>query len=210
MKHLIRKLDPKLLAMRNINPKDLIQVNTRTEKQVTKAINAVHARVNKASNQKIMKQIIKLHNKGSYDNASFAQLYSLVDKYVEAVIKPSSVCQKGCGQCCHVNTDVSYPEALYIAANTRRDINFSPKSRGDNERCTFLGDDMSCTIYEYRPLVCRTFHAVDNWEECYIKGNPHHIFGIGSSVVIAELQKHLSNTPNDYLVGYTDINGWFN
>ncbi|ELP6118928.1 YkgJ family cysteine cluster protein [Vibrio vulnificus] len=205
----MKKLDPELLAMRNIDPKDLIHVNTRTEKQVTKAVGAISSRVNKASNQKILKQIIKLHNKGHYDNASFAQLYSLVDKFVESVVKPSSVCQKGCGQCCHVNTDVSYPEALYIAANTSRDINFSPRKRGDNERCTFLSDDMSCSIYEFRPLVCRTFHAVDNWEECYIKGNPHHSFGINSSPTIGELQRKLAENPNDYLVGFTDINGWF-
>lgn len=90
-------------------------------------------------------------------------------------LKPVSACRKGCNHCCHIPVTVSESEARLIAKKTGRKLRqpLTPKSlygtaeseqpAGYDNPCVFLVED-HCTIYEHRPLVCRTLVNMDDDE----------------------------------------------
>lgn len=79
-------------------------------------------------------------------------------------------CRAGCSSCCHAWLTVSPVEAeelragiralspedrSALAARGRREL--EREARGETEpRCAMLSDAGQCTVYEHRPLVCRT------------------------------------------------------
>lgn len=92
-------------------------------------------------------------------------------------IRLTVACKNGCAWCCYQNVEVTIPEAILIAVET----GMPDDSRGGAvdkvaprieevdgfdrvkiaEACPFLGSDNSCTIYEVRPIACRTFFSPD-------------------------------------------------
>lgn len=81
---------------------------------------------------------------------------------IQAKHSASMECKKGCSKCCHTDISVFGVEAERISEW------FSALERKDQEErkslwstqnvpgaCTFLYNDQ-CTIYEARPLICRT------------------------------------------------------
>jgi len=88
-------------------------------------------------------------------------LLSFVAKYMP--------CRKGCNYCCYIKVSISSLEAEYIQTNLgikqhpnlqRKDIYGTP--------CPFLKDG-ACSIYEYRPFVCRRHLALfDNPKWCQL------------------------------------------
>lgn len=76
-------------------------------------------------------------------------------------------CKKGCNFCCHQSIQISSLEASYIASNTgvrpvaltapiyRDPLGFSGKTP-----CPFLKQG-ECSIYEFRPLICRIHVSLD-------------------------------------------------
>ena len=91
-------------------------------------------------------------------------LYAFLDRYLAHVVKGLTACQKGCAYCCHSQVAVSKLEAEYIASKTGRALLKSPNQAMVSEQycdpvkpCPFVDSvDMSCAIYSYRPLLCRT------------------------------------------------------
>lgn len=90
---------------------------------------------------------------------------------------PATRCA-GTGDCCALTDEefdtyyaTMFPlyraEYLYIVAYVER--HFSPQRRQEllsfteerPRRCPFLGEDHSCTIYPVRPLICRTYGAMN-------------------------------------------------
>lgn len=82
-------------------------------------------------------------------------------------------CKKHCNHCCHIGVDVSKEEAQLISRQIGRKI-AQPATRSFfdsdgtrsphlNSPCTFLKDG-GCSIYESRPLLCRTLVNMDNDE----------------------------------------------
>lgn len=80
-------------------------------------------------------------------------------------------CQKGCAECC-MNFDLLPVEFFSIKtalANDEKKV----VSQKNNDGCLFLEKDV-CTIYEHRPIICRT-HGLpllyvgnsDEWELSY-------------------------------------------
>jgi Fe-S-cluster containining protein len=66
-------------------------------------------------------------------------------------------CKLGCHECCKPNLTVNPLEAEVL----RRHLKNHPKeheSFGEN-RCVFLDKQGSCSVYEARPLVCRSHGA---------------------------------------------------
>ncbi|TKG90094.1 YkgJ family cysteine cluster protein [Puteibacter caeruleilacunae] len=81
-------------------------------------------------------------------------------------------CAKGCSECC-MNFDV-FPVELYSIQQALKD--YTPTSDQltptNSESCIFLKDKV-CTIYEARPVICRThgypllYMNDENWELSY-------------------------------------------
>jgi Fe-S-cluster containining protein len=123
----------------------------------------------------------------------FDRLEDLTDR-VGALIHPYTPCRKGCSGCCYQAVTISQHEAERIARATG--ANFVPRERTlvqmlmedgpeallsqqqqyiDRYKgvvCSFLGEDGACTIYEDRPLPCRSHHTIHPTAElCDLKTN---------------------------------------
>jgi Fe-S-cluster containining protein len=88
-------------------------------------------------------------------------------------------CNKGCAFCCYDRIDCSEFEFEYIRrqAKARKIKGNKVLSKIQNskapellkwaeKRCKFLGQDDSCMIYEFRPLVCRTHNSTQDPKDC--------------------------------------------
>jgi Fe-S-cluster containining protein len=93
------------------------------------------------------------------------KLYLLADELMK-LAAPHIACGRGCASCCKMNVMISVAEADRIG-NTigRKPANvvasrFHAGAEFVGVPCPFLNDD-SCTIYQDRPLVCRTHSNFD-------------------------------------------------
>lgn len=103
------------------------------------------------------------------DNASvhskLGRIYALVDEF-SAHRAPYVACKQGCSDCCRMNVQISNLEAARIAAATGRRARTLARSvrhedgKFAGEACPFLVDG-SCSIYAYRPYVCRNHASFD-------------------------------------------------
>ncbi len=95
----------------------------------------------------------------SDDDDVLDEYRAVVDKVDAAVGKAFTLaadavaCKRGCHDCCAPGLTVLPVEAEAIARYTEVH-HTTPGARDD--RCTFLSDDGACTIYQARPLLCRT------------------------------------------------------
>jgi len=65
-------------------------------------------------------------------------------------------CQKGCSQCCVSGLTVLPVEAAYVRAALNKSNRPLPARPLSPSHCTFLDPHGVCTIYDQRPLLCRT------------------------------------------------------
>jgi Fe-S-cluster containining protein len=77
-------------------------------------------------------------------------------------------CKKNCGECCkHFYPDVTRLEALYVAYGLIKDnkVDWALslfdefEKEGKFDHCPFYNDEVHCSIYTIRPLICRLFNA---------------------------------------------------
>ncbi len=101
------------------------------------------------------------------------KIYAFVDWLTSASgLDKASVCTKGCHHCCYLDVDVSLLEAAYIARNTpytqvMRESRIRKGYHQGRQYCGFLDRGTgTCSIYEFRPLACRSFFAFDDPELC--------------------------------------------
>lgn len=93
-------------------------------------------------------------------------LRSAADLYITA-IKRHVVCSRGCNFCCWTGVRLSEREARIIAEETGRPLTIPDyESVRENDDaslspCPFLGE-RDCTIYAFRPLVCRVYFSAEN------------------------------------------------
>jgi len=73
-------------------------------------------------------------------------------------------CAEGCHSCCHPELTVSEVEARLIRAHLSAHpelyqslLELEERAPFRGERCSFLGAEGGCGIYEVRPVVCRSF-----------------------------------------------------
>jgi len=105
------------------------------------------------------------------------QFYSKVDQWFnhyQDLYGQALKCRKGCSQCCQVNLSVFPVEAYLIATQTVGDRIFLPLNIGLDDFqqhrptaksfCHFLDQEGACTIYQSRPLICRTQGAILKWQ----------------------------------------------
>lgn len=79
-------------------------------------------------------------------------------------IGPVAACKEGCSHCCHIPVSITRVEAERIAKSTGKPIQKNPskiavEASYDNP-CVFL-EDRKCSIYENRPIACRTYFKLD-------------------------------------------------
>jgi|GEM_PF-431645 len=94
-------------------------------------------------------------------NAVLSAYYAARHKIDEAVADKTKLagdaltCGQGCAQCCAPELTVLPVEAAAIELHLEEEgLGSIPAFRGD--ACPFLDADDACTIYEARPVVCRT------------------------------------------------------
>lgn len=108
--------------------------------------------------------------KPSDTKTKLVRLRFLSSQWSELATKHSA-CRKGCSHCCHVMVSLSRSEAQLIAskigATIRADAGAPLAFTSEEELetitgtpCPFLKDG-SCSIYEHRPLACRTLVNLD-------------------------------------------------
>ncbi|MBN2157576.1 MAG: YkgJ family cysteine cluster protein [Candidatus Lokiarchaeota archaeon] len=56
-----------------------------------------------------------------------------------------------------VNIEKFMSQMVYAPIQTEQGLAFIGLLKKQDSRCTFLGEDDTCTIYEHRPAICRTF-----------------------------------------------------
>lgn len=99
-------------------------------------------------------------------------VYEFVDRYFSGA-KNHVACHKGCANCCHGRVWLHQVEADLIASTFGLTIpkiqNLEDKDtfriRDASRPCPFLSADLACTIYEVRPLVCRTHFSFEPTNE---------------------------------------------
>lgn len=115
---------------------------------------------------------------------TLADLYALADA-AASLVAPYTPCRNGCAHCCYQAVPISGAEAFQISAFSGRPISALPykaalhdpmdtvtRIRANAQRyaripCPFLGPDHECTVYDARPLACRTHHSIaDDAEAC--------------------------------------------
>jgi Fe-S-cluster containining protein len=121
---------------------------------------------------------------GFLDRASIVKattiLYRLFDEYLAEEIAPISTCKRGCSHCCNVSVTVTSPEVVYI----QHHMGIKTISMKDEEirkdyktPCPFLKQN-ECSIYEYRPAVCRAFTSVDDPKLCEGNNQSHNLIAL--------------------------------
>jgi uncharacterized protein len=104
------------------------------------------------------------------------EIYNYLNEFL-LFVSTFTVCKINCCECCQINVSITKLEAEYISVKSRKIIQIASPQRTDysGQKCTFLREDKSCGIYNYRPYNCRTYHTVDNPEYCNIEKDREHI-----------------------------------
>ena len=165
-----------------------------------------------ALRKKIARRMDKLKIKlaaGTDTVTLMRRVYSFVDWLVETLgHNKYSVCQRGCAYCCAVSVDVSRLEAEAIAIATGRAMK-NPTTlirHAGNDYCPLLNQSTGeCSVYELRPLTCRTFATMDSPEYCVDSGTTHAVVGASSIEIANRLHSDLILNSGQV----ADIRQWF-
>lgn len=192
--------------------------------------------------QKEYKNKLRSNNNSIYAINLVSDLHSKIDDTVEEA-KSFGVrfgCENGCSYCCTLRVEALAPEIFYIAKKLKMSLQsdelrklteslniFSEKAKGLSQieheiPCPMLSDG-KCTIYDFRPAMCRKFNSLDA-EVCkdpFAEVPEHKGVAMKSGakmhgVMAAYSNKKLSATPHELgqalLIAITDKNSekrWF-
>lgn len=93
-------------------------------------------------------------------------VYNEADK-INDFLRPYFSCHSGCSFCCKYDVLITLFEANYIAKKIGLELKKEKLSIRNNSYCPFLMNNI-CSIYKYRPFVCRTYHVYGNPKNCEI------------------------------------------
>lgn len=119
------------------------------------------------------------------------KLHQVIDKIIEEdkLDLPKEVsCKKGCSICCHLNVvvtndeadllfekyDKSQDEKLKRQAAVTDDLKYPSILGYSDAACVFLKDN-ECSVYEDRPMACRSYRVISDPDECDAIKYPDHM-----------------------------------
>lgn len=205
--------------MRNVDPKDEVPIRWLTDESIEKRIaNMKNVPVPKAvkhKGQRLQDWLFSLEGKNVENRFMMYRVYKFVDLYMEKAVLPQTVCRKGCSACCYVNVQTTPLEASYIEEMTGIKMNklmkgYMPHLDQKNTPCPFLKDGV-CSVYDYRPMACRSFATIDHWKHCEDPTTPHMIHAIKSQPFLEFLFGTLHGIGSRFTnySAYADIREWF-
>ncbi|WP_161785132.1 YkgJ family cysteine cluster protein [Aeromonas hydrophila] len=195
-----------------------------------------------ATTTKEYKNKLRRHNNSTFAINLISDLHFKVDHLVTEAknIGVRFGCENGCSYCCTLRVEALAPEVFYIAKKLKANLSseqlfeltdklkrFSDKAKGLSQieheiPCPMLVEG-KCTIYEYRPAMCRKFNSLDA-EVCkdpFAEVPEHKGVAVKSAakmhgVMEAYSNKKLSATPHELgqalLIAVTDNSAekrWF-
>ena len=115
------------------------------------------------------KKLFKFINKSNNDPIKILRkLYAFMDD-INAFVQNYTPCKKGCSNCCRIPISVTELDVYFIERSLRIRRNEINLAILPETPCPFLLSN-SCSIYMYRPFVCRrnvTFDNSSKW--CHAK-----------------------------------------
>lgn len=101
------------------------------------------------------------------------RVYEIVDLSLKEVEKFAS-CSKGCSACCNKQPTTTWIEAEYIKKNLKEklgnlqeyEIVKSLQEDSYDKICPFLSKSGECSVYDYRPLKCRSYLVFTDPKDC--------------------------------------------
>lgn len=109
------------------------------------------------------------------------QVFEILDRYADTA-RGCVACRPGCSYCCHGEIAISSLEAMLISQASGRLAKTPSPSTGyrtkpsveSNRPCPLLGADGLCSVYEARPMVCRTHvNFASSNEACKFDADPN-------------------------------------
>jgi hypothetical protein len=111
--------------------------------------------------------------------ARMVYAYSFIDKVNQEFVSQFTNCSKGCSACCRMDVQLTKFEAYFIEYSTGFSFAIgSPFSRHNTTPCPFLSPSNDCLIYDFRPLVCRTYHTLSDPALCGVMGENIIQYGV--------------------------------
>ncbi|MBK6906583.1 MAG: YkgJ family cysteine cluster protein [Rhodocyclaceae bacterium] len=143
-------------------------LNPEEELQVRDALAKVEAAASR-----VVRRATEAWQAIAFVNSLHTSVDAVVNAHTSDELQPE--CRPGCCFCCSAKVEVSDPEALHIAAAVRslpegrvksliESLRLQRERRqsgpaNERIRCAFLDGDL-CSIYKYRPAVCRKAHSL--------------------------------------------------
>ena len=112
-------------------------------------------------------------------NPLMSFIYSSMMEGAEFIAHVPIACRKGCSFCCKVWVDTTPPEVLYTVKNMPPEqrqqaraavenacsitagVSFADRLGKVNPPCPLLAVDGACSVYDIRPIACRTLVSTD-------------------------------------------------
>lgn len=123
----------------------------------------------------IGQDMVRIANENASIRSKRRKVIAIANRITSA-LEPHVPCKPGCSHCCHMNTMIYEHEAIRLAevsgrkmtrvAFRSRDLVAAEGEKFNGRPCPFLVNDQ-CSVYEDRPLVCRTHHSLrEDAEQC--------------------------------------------
>jgi Fe-S-cluster containining protein len=132
-----------------------------TRAYAEKALNAFYDAITNEESQEVQAALKRLINTNTRPTSKLRQIHIIADKAFRHATGRAA-CTRGCSHCCYIAVPITAMEAKAIGEQigvepcavsnvpARNPMSFSNKTP-----CPFLKSD-ECSIYEHRPLECRS------------------------------------------------------
>lgn len=127
------------------------------------------------------------------------EMFEALDTLVAEYKHPETKCRKGCSACCYQRVAISEVEAEVLSKRISKEdipalkkqaqaahnseVVYNKQLTRDEARCVFLKNG-ECSVYDVRPMMCRTYHAVSDPALCDIYDNPNSAVAVPHHQVV--------------------------